>query len=107
MVMRRRVVWKELRRLERLKIAMGKVRKRFGETEDKLDKDEDNGELDEADLVKPPPHWLPKACICLVVAGGCISEEEVFSLLSTHGNVSSITFEEEKRDSAIIRFDCS
>ena len=61
--------------MERLKIAMGKVRKRFGETEDKLDKDEDNGELDEADLVKPPPHWLPKACICLVVAGGCISEE--------------------------------
>lgn len=46
-----------------------------GNKADELDKDEDNREPDEADLVKPPPHWFPKACIRLAVAGGCISEE--------------------------------
>ncbi|KAJ7563159.1 hypothetical protein O6H91_03G098500 [Diphasiastrum complanatum] len=61
----------------------------------------------EIDSVNVLPHWEAKPCVHITGLSGMVSEEELLSLLTPHGSVSSIVFENEINDSAIVRFEHS
>eukprot|EP00249_Psilotum_nudum_P019022 c27067_g2_i1 orf=229-2331(+) len=61
----------------------------------------------EVDGVQVPPHWHPRPCVHITSIGGQMREEELLSLFTVYGQVSSISFENERRDSAIIRYEHS
>ncbi|XP_077249718.1 uncharacterized protein LOC143889412 isoform X2 [Tasmannia lanceolata] len=84
-----------------------KVEKEEGGSNEGEEKLGEKTSLDEVDLMEIPSHWYPKACIRVTVSGGAVTEEELLSVFDGHGTVSSIAFENDKRDAAIVRLDSS
>ncbi|KAL3683550.1 hypothetical protein R1sor_001572 [Riccia sorocarpa] len=58
----------------------------------------------EADNVEIPSHWHANPCAHIIGLGGVITEEELMPLLNPHGNVVSFVFENERKDSAVVRY---
>eukprot|EP00249_Psilotum_nudum_P002351 c15342_g1_i1 orf=3-866(-) len=73
----------------------------------KAEESEEDSFPPEVDSVQVLPHWHAKPCVHITSIGGPMKEEELLSLFTAYGQVSSISFENEKRDSAIIRYEHS
>ncbi|KAH7441239.1 hypothetical protein KP509_03G030500 [Ceratopteris richardii] len=59
----------------------------------------------EIDSIEVPIHWHPKPCVHVSSIGGTLTEEEILSLFNNYGQVSSVTFENERHDAAIVRYE--
>ncbi|KAH9322359.1 hypothetical protein KI387_016998, partial [Taxus chinensis] len=59
----------------------------------------------EADDVAIQPHWHAKPCLHITSIGGFITEEDISNMFSEFGKISSIVFENERKDAAIIRYE--
>ncbi|XP_011628628.1 flowering time control protein FCA isoform X3 [Amborella trichopoda] len=66
---------------------------------------EEEEQFPEVKTVEILSHWLPKPCVRVTITGGSATEEELLPLFTEHGKVSSIAFENEKRDATVVRFD--
>ncbi|BBN17371.1 hypothetical protein MPTK1_7g14020 [Marchantia polymorpha subsp. ruderalis] len=69
--------------------------------------DEDDALPSEADHVTIPSHWHATPCVHITGLAGVVTEEDLLPLLSPHGRIVSIVFENERRDSAVVRYEVS
>lgn len=59
----------------------------------------------EVDAIQVPPHWHPKPCVHISSIGGPMTEEELLPLFRKYGPISSVSFENERHDAALIRYE--
>ncbi|XP_057864306.2 flowering time control protein FCA isoform X2 [Cryptomeria japonica] len=69
------------------------------------EKKEEESMPPEVDSVVVPPQWHAKPCLHVTSIGGFISHEELSNMFSEFGKISSIVFENERKDAAIIRYE--
>lgn len=58
----------------------------------------------EVESVHVLPHWLPKPSVHVTSIGGQVTKEELTSLFGASGQISSISYENERQDVAIVRY---
>ncbi|CAM6121442.1 unnamed protein product [Calypogeia fissa] len=75
-----------------------------GNSEYQRDENGDDSTV-ESDGVTILPHWYAKPCVHITGLGGIVTEEDLVPCLSPHGKIVSIVFENDRRDSVIVRYE--
>ncbi|KAL2612465.1 hypothetical protein R1flu_024157 [Riccia fluitans] len=61
----------------------------------------------EADSVDVPSYWHANPCVHIIGLGGVITEEDLMPLLNPHGSIVSFVFENDRKETAIVRYERS
>ncbi|KAL2612467.1 hypothetical protein R1flu_024159 [Riccia fluitans] len=72
-----------------------------------VDGAEDEHLPSEADNVDVPSYWHANPCVHITGLGGVIREGDLMPLLNPHGSIVSFVFENERKETAIVRYERS